>query len=222
MSEDNNGQGQPGIPIDAYGRATIDPTKNVLDLVHAESRYQDSMREALEKFDNAMRDTFRDQQNTARVHDTKFQDYARESQEKLQNWMRDAELKRVDEISEVRETYEKRIADMLAESVRSTSTLVSSQLVQIQATFNDRVSKLEEFRWSSAGRSSVADPALSEALGKMASTLDKLESVSSRSGGLRMGMHDTNARMLAVVMALAATASPIVAIIGVILVTRGH
>lgn len=45
-----------GIPADSSGGPTIDPTKNVLDLVRAESRYQDSMREQESKFQNAMRD----------------------------------------------------------------------------------------------------------------------------------------------------------------------
>src|ERR1700682_1986306 len=35
-----------GVAVDAFGGQVIDPTKNVLDLVRAESKYQDAMREA--------------------------------------------------------------------------------------------------------------------------------------------------------------------------------
>jgi hypothetical protein len=40
---------QPGIPVDRFGNATIDPTKNVLDLVEAANKRQDDMRAALEQ-----------------------------------------------------------------------------------------------------------------------------------------------------------------------------
>lgn len=44
---DGNGNGIAGAGVDAQGLAVRDPTKNVLDLVWAESKYQDGMREAL-------------------------------------------------------------------------------------------------------------------------------------------------------------------------------
>jgi hypothetical protein len=39
----------PGIPVDSRGGATIDPTKNVLDLVEASIRRQDDLRRATEE-----------------------------------------------------------------------------------------------------------------------------------------------------------------------------
>jgi hypothetical protein len=41
-----NTEAEAGKGVDSYGRPVIDPTKNVLDLVMAESKYQDSMRDA--------------------------------------------------------------------------------------------------------------------------------------------------------------------------------
>lgn len=38
-----------GMPVDAFGGSTIDPTKNVLDLVHAAHRRQDDLRVALDE-----------------------------------------------------------------------------------------------------------------------------------------------------------------------------
>lgn len=100
----------------------IDPTKNVIDLVHAESKYQDAIRAAEAKY---------------------------------QDGMRSAETYRLNREGEIRQNYEERIARMLQASVESTSSLVSQQLVQIQSTFNERVSKLEQFRWESGGKTSV-------------------------------------------------------------------
>jgi hypothetical protein len=131
---------------------------------------------------------------------------------------------------------------MLAESVRTTSTLVSTQLVQIQATFDTRVSKLEAGAFTAAGRSSVQDPQTSDALSRMAASISSLASTTtdamnktsiaaaeamskltttissmkeseSGMGGQRKGMADTNARLLAVVMAVAAVASPILTLL---------
>lgn len=157
-----------GIPVDKSGGPTIDPTKNVLDLVRAESKYQDAMREMLREFEDGMRKAAQD------VTDSKL---------KLQDWMRDAESKRIDQLAALREGYDKRIADMLRDSVQSTSSLVSTQLVQIQATFDARVSKLEQFRWESGGRSSVSDPALADALARMGDGLSALKGSDSRGTG---------------------------------------
>ena len=130
-----------------------DPSFNVLGVVESESKYQDGMRIAFDRL-----------QTFALDAENKLQTFARESESKMQTWMRDAETKRLDQLSDLRQTYEARIADMLSESVKSTSGLVSTQLVQIQNTFDLRVSKLEEFRLLSTGRSSVADPALASTL----------------------------------------------------------
>ena len=127
----------------------IDPTKNVLDLVNAESKYQDGMREALREL-------------------TKF---STSGEAKFVKYMIESESKRLDQLAELRRQYDVRIADMLRTSVESTSNLVSTQLVQIQQTFNDRVAKLEQFRWESGGKTSVSDPALALALEKMAATV---------------------------------------------------
>jgi hypothetical protein len=129
-----------GIPVDAHGNPTIDPTKNVLDLVRAESLRQDGLRKAGEDFQAYRVDA-----------ESKFQNFARDAEARLQTLVRNSETQRLDQLAVLRQSYEARIADMLAVSVKSTSDLVSTQLVQIQATFNDRVSKLEQFRWESGG-----------------------------------------------------------------------
>jgi hypothetical protein len=115
-----------------------DPTQNVLDIVQAESKYQDGMREAQAKLDAAAIQSL--------------------------NAIRDAETNRLDQLAGQRQRFEKQIADMLAASVTEKSSLVASQLLQIQSTFGDRISKLEEFRLLSTGRSSVADPQLASSL----------------------------------------------------------
>jgi hypothetical protein len=239
-SEETDLQGQPGIPVDFRGQATIDPTKNVLDLVRAESKYQDAMRDAQEKLFNAKSDATRDMIKIVS-----------DSSVGYQNAQRDAETRRIDQLAETRQEFQNTIRDMLAESVRTTSTLVSTQLVQIQATFDTRVSKLEAGAFTAAGRSSVQDPQTADALSRMASgiaalstttteamnktatatsdaiakltlTLAGMQVTESGVGGQRKGMVDTNARLLAVIMAVATVASVFIAGIAVVIAMRGH
>jgi hypothetical protein len=155
-----------GIPVDASGNSTIDPTKNVLDLVYAESKYQDSMRNAEARIQKMAVESLA--QMTAYRHD---------AESKMQTWMRDAETKRIDQLTATRENYERRIADMLSESVRSTSALVSTQLLQIQSTFDARVNKLEEFRLTSQGKSSVADPQLANTLSTLGQNMNDMQTM---------------------------------------------
>jgi hypothetical protein len=228
-AEDIEQEQRPGVGVDARGGAVIDPTKNVLDLVKAESKYQDAMRDALEKLFNAETRATRDM--TKIVSDNVVA---------YQNAQRDAETRRIDELAETRQEFQNTIRDMLAESVRTTSTLVSTQLVQIQATFDTRVSKLEAGAFTAAGRSSVQDPQTADALARMAQGISSLsntttdamtrltqaianmQSAESGTGGQKKGMQDTNARLLAIVMAVAAVASPVIAVLVVIMAMRGH
>jgi len=46
MQKDESPTQRAGIPVDVFGVATIDPTKNVLDLVNAANQRQDDLREA--------------------------------------------------------------------------------------------------------------------------------------------------------------------------------
>jgi hypothetical protein len=157
-------RGVAGIAVDAYGGGTIDPTKNVLDLVRAESKYQDAMRNKLQEVLQTHIDAVKDQIRLATEGMTAFQ-----------NAQIAAETRRIDQLAQTRQEFQNTIRDMLAESVRTTSTLVSTQLVQIQATFDTRVSKLEAGAFTQAGKQSVADPAISDALIRMTAGLSQVK-----------------------------------------------
>lgn len=221
--------GISGIPVDYAGRPTIDPTKNVLDLVRAESKYQDSQRDSLKEL-------LLSEISAVRDHVKILSD----STVAFQNAQRTAETSRIDQLAQTRQEFQNTIRDMLAESVRTTSTLVSTQLVQIQGTFDTRVGKLEAYQFTQAGKSSVADPVMSDALArltrdmneirlsqdattaKVSTTLSAIQATENRTGGQTMGRQDSNARLLAVVMAVAAIASPVISILVTIMVMRGH
>ncbi len=233
---------RPGMGVDSRGAAVIDPTKNVLDLVRAESKYQDSksdgLKELLRSETSALKELIA--ANIAAV--TAQVKLLSETSRTFQNAQVSSETRRIDQLAQTRQEFQNTIRDMLAESVRTTSTLVSTQLVQIQATFDTRVSKLEAGAFTAAGRSSVQDPQTADALSRMAAgiaalsattteamsktstatsdaiakltmTLTNMQREESGIGGQRKGMSDTNARLLAVVMAVAAVASPVITLL---------
>jgi hypothetical protein len=152
-----------GIPVDSLGGPTIDPTKNVLDLVEAQNKYHEAMRLALEKTLNNEIGSLKELFKTISDNVSSFQ-----------NAQVASETRRIDQLAVTRQEYQNTIRDMLAESVRTTSQLVSTQLVQIQATFDTRVSKLEAGAFTQAGKQSVTDPAISDSISRMMQGLTTL------------------------------------------------
>lgn len=186
----------------------IDPTKNVLDLVDAESRFQNGMRQASERLQEYRTDSL-EKFNTAML----------QAEARIQNWMRDSEMKRLKEIADVTRDSQTRIADMLRASVESTSSLVAGQLTQIQTTSNERITRLEQSRNEQAGRSSVSDPALAEALGKMAQAIAMLQQSGSANAGRATGRGDVVGWIVAAVMFVGVVLTVLVQIS---LLSHGH
>jgi len=170
-----DGDQPAGVAIDSKGGVAVDPTKNVANLVEAGRASSDALRLADNRYIDAQLSAQEKLQNFAREAESRLQNFARDADSRLQTALRDSETRRIDQLAENRQEFQNTIRDMLAESVRTTSTLVSTQLVQIQATFDTRVSKLEAFQWQSAGRSSVADPQIADAMLRMTSSLATLK-----------------------------------------------
>ncbi len=98
----------------------IDPTKNVLDLVRAESGYRDALRQS----------------------DTKFFDA-----------MRDAETRRIDQLAAQKLMFDLELAKILRANQDAAATLLATQLKEVKNDLSDRMSKQEQFRWESGGKS---------------------------------------------------------------------
>lgn len=171
--------GQPGIGVDRFGGQVVDPTKNVEDLVESKSKSDRQLREADQRFLDANLEATNKLQDFAREAEAKFQNFARDKSEQYLKSITDGETRRIDQLAETRQEFQNTIRDMLAESVRTTSTLVSTQLVQIQATFDARVSKLEAQAFMAAGRSSVADPQIENAITRISQGMTTLSTQTS-------------------------------------------
>jgi hypothetical protein len=208
----------PGVAVDSRGGQVVDPTKNVEDLVKARDAAMAELRAADQRFLDAQLASMDKLQNFSREADKCLQNSARQAGEKLESALRTAETVRIDQLAATRKEYENTIRDMLAKSVETTSTLVSTQLVQIQATFDKRVSQLEAFQFTQAGRSSVADPALSKALAEMAASIQGLTRSETKTDTRREG---TNA-MGSIAVGVAVIFSSLVAISSLILTFTRH
>jgi hypothetical protein len=203
---------RPGIGVDAAGGQVVDPTKNVADLVKAGEARHVELRNADQRFLDAQLKSLEKEQDFARAANYKLTTFAREAGEKLEAALRHAETDRINELAGTRKEYENTIRDMLAKSVETTSMLVSNQLLQIQATFNERVSKLEAFQFTQAGRSSVADPALSAALAEMATSIQGLTRSSTKTDTRREGLSSIGSMVVgtAVIISTALSAGALI------------
>lgn len=211
---------EPGIGVDSSGSRTIDPTKNVLDLVNAESITRDKLRAGDKDLTDTKIEALKEMFQLLSQHVNQFQ-----------NAMRDSETRRIDQLAQNRQDFQNTIRDMLAESVRTTSTLVSTQLVQIQATFDTRVSKLEAGAFTQAGKEQRPDPALADAMQRVAasvnlvqsandaamakvlSSISALNTTDEKSASRGMGQGQVIGWIVGAAMLVAAIVSPIVALI---------
>jgi len=111
----------------------VDPTKNVLDLVEAESKYQDAMREG----------------------ESKYQDAMREAEARLQNAMREAEIRRIAELAQQQQSFEVELSMSLRASQDAAANLLAAQLQEVKNDLADRTAKLEQFRWETGGKTTA-------------------------------------------------------------------
>jgi hypothetical protein len=183
-----------GVAVDAFGGQVVDPTKNVLDLVRAESKYQDARRDAAEQLQNALREA-----ESRRIDDL--------AALRLAYDQRIAEDLRVN----VKTTSDQLAGQLVKETgslsaqIGTLTTSLNNQITALSASFTNqltsginslilriadlerRISEIERFRWEQGGKTSVSDPATSEALSKMAIAIDKLSASNRETHGERAG-----------------------------------
>lgn len=183
-------QGQPGIPVDKYEGATVDPTKNVLDLVQAAVKRLDDLAAIKDK-------TLEDKLNDERIHIREILSLTRDYEEKLKV----AETKRIDSIrvvdvqavqtandkataqAQVLATQVTTSAETLRALVASTATASAAQLVQIITPITDRLALLEKNQYQGAGKESVTDPLMQQLLTEMKSTRDIVTQETGKNNG---------------------------------------
>jgi len=178
-----------GAAVDIFGGPVVDPTKNVLDLVKAESKYQDAMRDAHERLTSRLADA-----ESRRINDLAALRLAYDA--------RIAEDLRIG----VKTTSEQLAAQLVKETT-SLSNLIGAlrteftgQIAVLSASFNGqvmaltnaltpRLADLERFRWESGGKTSVSDPATSDAIARMTTAVHSLTMANKETEGKDRGIH---------------------------------
>ena len=155
----------------------IDPTKNVLDLVFAESKYQNGMREKDEKYQNDMR-----------VAESKRQD--------------DLAALRVmygNQMSEVLTVQVKTTSDLISTQLDKVTSALGLQITSSVNSLLERIGQLERFRWEVGGRTSVQDPAMASAITAMANAIAALQSKDQEGRGRTLGRSELIAWIIAAI-----------------------
>jgi hypothetical protein len=199
-----------GTGVDIYGGPVVDPTKNVLDLVRAESKYQDAMRDAEAKMSSAI----------AKAEQRRIDDLAAL---RLIYDQRIAEDLRVN----VKTTSDQLAGQLVKETgalsnqISALTTSFSGQLTTLTTSFTNQVSALtnaitpriadlERFRWEQGGKTAERDPAVSQALVDMAKSISALKDVQKK----EEGHTQFTGQIWGVVIGAAVVASAVGAVVG--------
>jgi hypothetical protein len=156
----NNNRGGAGVPVDAQGGPTVDPTKNVLDLVEAAIRRQDDLRHALSVLTQTQ---IKSQEKISEIRYSHAQDLAMaqakqlESEAKLRSEYAErlaiAEAKRIDAI---------RAVDVNAVAVANQRTSEQATALQVQTTASAEVLRNQVSRSAEDLRALVATTAATQ------------------------------------------------------------
>jgi hypothetical protein len=173
-----NGDPSPsaaGTGIDVYGGPVVDPTKNVLDLVRAESKYQDAMRDAESRLASQARAAEQrridDLAALRLAYDQRIAEDLRVNVKTTSDQLAGQLVKETGSLSS-------QIGALTTSFTNQLTTLTTSFTNQISAltsALTPRIADLERFRWEQGGKAGERDPAVSNAIAEMTKAITKLE-----------------------------------------------
>jgi hypothetical protein len=171
------GEQKPGVGVDAFGNQTVDPTKNVLDLVEASNLRQDDLRQLNDRRIDAEIRVLAAQIQGLKEIATIRSTY----EEKLSN----AEAKRIDairavDVNAVAVANQKSAdqatvlanqvvasADALRGLVATTAQAQSQASQQAMTALSDRITTIEKAQYEEKGKQGVVDPMQAEMVAEM-------------------------------------------------------
>jgi hypothetical protein len=199
-----------GTGVDIYGGPVVDPTKNVLDLVKAESKYQDAMRAAGEDKMSALaraeQRRLDDLANLRLIYDQRIAEDLRVNVKTTSDQLAGQLVKETGALSN-------QISTLTTSFRGQLTTLTSSFTNQVAALTNaitPRIADLERFRWEQGGKAGERDPAVSQALVDMAKAINSLQDTRKKEEGHSQGL----GQIWVVIIGGAVLASAIGALVG--------
>ena len=164
-----------GTGVDIYGGPVVDPTKNVLDLVKAESKYQDAMREAGDRMQAALANAEQRRQDDMAAlrlsYDSRIAEDLRVNVKTTSDQLAGQLVKETGSLSS-------QIGALTTSFTNQLTTLTTSFTNQISAltsALTPRIADLERFRWEQGGKAGERDPAITAAITDMTKAIKDLE-----------------------------------------------
>lgn len=204
---DKGARGEVG-PTAIEGSGPIDPTKNVLDLVHAEVKRQDDLTGLNDKLTQSKIDNLQEQiKNGEEVTSLKAQHNADmiKLRGETQELIDEKESKRLDAVRAVDQLAVKTesersataiqalaksqevAADTLRNAVIESAKTLATQNERANSAIIERIAALEKSSYTGIGRSGVTDPQSD----KVTAAVDKLLAIQSQSSGKSEGISAT-------------------------------
>lgn len=171
----------PGIAVDSFGGAVVDPTKNVLDLVDMSVTRLNDLREAERRFNDAkidhtkeivelraecadeMRKADKEMAQMRETHANTIRGLDADRLEKIRqvdvlagNTAADRALVAIQTLA----TVTAQSAETLRAMVASTATTIATQLDQRMSAVTERIAAVEKSIYTGQGKSAVSDPAM--------------------------------------------------------------
>jgi hypothetical protein len=177
----------PGVAVDSRGGSAIDPTSNVKELVEANSRRQDDLRLASEKYIEAEARHLRDMAELRAKYDQLLRDIDTVRQEKV----REVDVLGARTETERAQAAVKALAEMgtttadtLRKTVETTATTMAAQLDMKFAESNKRLAAVEQALSEGRGKQTLSDPMVNE----LATEIKHLRELQSEGAGKGAGM----------------------------------
>jgi hypothetical protein len=120
----------------------------------------------------------------------RFQTAMREAESRFQNAMRDKDARYEESMRMAEARRQNDLATLLRLQVDSLAVNLATQFKEGMGGLSERIAKLEQFRWESGGKTSVSDPAIADALSKMAASIQGLKTTEGRNEGRGAGAKD--------------------------------
>jgi len=205
MAVDAIPRGAPGIPVDAGGGPTIDPTKNVLDLVAAAVRREDDLREAERRFNATEIAHVKELARLRAGHSREIRILDADRLEKVRQVDQlnaDRLAQQIRDAVDTLATTTAATAETLRNQGAATAAVVAGQTERIVNPILERLAALERASYTGQGRQAIADPQME----RLAALVDKLATSQSTSTGNTAGRAATWAAVGSLILLLLALA----------------
>ncbi len=191
-------------------RLVVDPTKNVLDLVEAKGKAAEELRGADREYYEADRKWNFQYWTDLRTADLQAHREMRLLEKEIVNLhmarIKDAGEKEAERLNDIRAGATQqaiRLASDLVASqelarklVETTATTLSGTAAGASSSVNDRLTKIEQTQYMSAGKTGATDPAMAEYMTKTTEALEAISNNQTRVSGEQRGKQQISQPMM--------------------------